>query len=105
MANVLFRPPTGSLVLNPNIDFLRQTILNSSGSYWTQGSGDADLEYHDVGTKPVRLLILPHREHGIYLKYIVLEGNRVIETWLSLYDLEKLGQVVECGDEWYASVG
>ena len=45
--------------------------------------------------------MLPSEQNGFYLKY----SDEAKQVWLSLEDPGKLTEVVECADEWYASVG
>lgn len=50
------------------------------------------------------LLILPNLKIGVYLKFLKTVAGQT-ETWLSLRDPSRLNEVVECGEEWYVSVG
>jgi len=99
MATLVFRAPNGERIENPATTLIQSVVLDPSRDYWRQGSGDATIDFSD-GNHRKRLLVLPNDLLFFYLKYI--EGT---ETWLSLQDADRLGEVIECSDEWYASVG
>lgn len=105
MANLLFRGPTWEEIKNPSPFYLHQLLTNPPRGFWAQGSGDATLEYEETSGDEISLLILPNDEFGIYLKYHRRKGGRIVETWLSLHDANRLNEVTTCSDEWLASVG
>ncbi len=110
MATVEMRLPGGKKLENPNLDFIRSVILRPTVAFWREGNGSAVLKFF-TGQSAKTLLVLPSGKsfdalatNGrlyIYLKYIEEDGG----TWLSLEDADKLKEVDECEDEWYASVG
>ncbi len=102
---IVFESPTGTIFENPNVDDLRQSMIDSFPDYWYQGIGTATIDYFDDEKDQRSLLIFPIDEHGIYLKYLVMENRRVSEEWLSLEIPLALDQFVESSDEWYASIG
>ena len=99
MAEVVFHDPAGNRTNQTSPDDLQPLVDGWPSAYGEQDSGDAAIQFREGGSEKA-LLILPNRPHGLYLKYI--EGD---DEWLSLEDRELLDQVVECSDEWYASIG
>lgn len=81
-----------------DLAMIRESLL-TPGNYWRQGSGGALIEF-TAGSRRASMILLPHEDHGIYLKW--LDDD---ETWLSLGDRSRLDSIVECSDEWFASVG
>lgn len=102
---IVFESPDGATVENPNIDELRLSMIDSFPDYWHQGNGTAIIEYFDDEKGQRSLMIFPNDEHGIYLKYLVMENRRVRAEWISLENELTLNQFVESSDEWYASIG
>jgi hypothetical protein len=87
---------------NPDLERLRQIILNPDGPGWQFSEGGID--YLSDGRR-THLIVLQHPELGYYLKYIGPGGIREPnDTWLSLGDRSRLGEVV-CPDDWEASAG
>lgn len=76
---IVFESPTGTIVENPNVDDLIQSMIDSFPDYWYQGIGIATIDYFDDEKGQRSLLIFPNDEHGIYLKYLVMENRRVRE--------------------------
>lgn len=105
MSGVVFRGPTGTSIVDPSERFLRGLIIWPPEGYWEQGSGDAELELRVGEGGRLCLLILPNTDLGIYLKMLRIEAGRVVETWLSQWDKNRLTEVVTCSDEWFASAG
>ena len=99
MPTVTFDPPTGSAILNPEPELLRQLVLTPPEGYWLQGSGGATLEWSE-GPTQATLLIGENEEYGYYLHYI-----RGEEDWLSLQDRANLDTTADARDEWDVSVG
>ncbi|MNC12611.1 hypothetical protein D3C75_603350 [compost metagenome] len=102
---IVFESPTGAIIENPNVDEIRQSMIDSFPDYWHQGNGTGSIDYFDDEKGHRSLLIFPNDEHGIYLKYLVMENRRVRAEWLSLENELRLNQFVESSDEWYASIG
>lgn len=102
---IVFESPTGTISENPNIDNLRQSMIYSFPDYWHQGNGTATIDYFDDEKGQRSLLIFPNDEHGIYLKYLVMENRRVKEEWLSLENPLTLNEFVESSEEWFSSIG
>lgn len=98
MSYSIFKPPIGDPILNPEMDSLRDIILESTGDYWSQGSCGASIVWSD-GEAESEMLILYHQVHGYYLQH------HDVGVWLSLGDKSLLSKVVEAAGEWYASVG
>jgi hypothetical protein len=90
---------------NPSPEHLVHLIVDPPANYWKRGSGDALLDFEERDGTSVSLLILPNESLGYFLKFLKFDGVRVSETWLSLWDRQNLDKVVECSDEWMASVG
>ncbi|MGC5327298.1 hypothetical protein [Brevibacillus sp. SYSU BS000544] len=102
---ISFESPDGSMIENPSINDLRLNMIDNFPDFWMQGNGTATINYFDDEKSQRSLLILPNSEHGIYLKYLVMENRRVKAEWLSLENSLALKHTVECSDEWYASIG
>lgn len=105
MSRLIYRSPAGQDVINPSSEFLRAIILTPPADYWHEGSGDGELEFVGTGPTKTRLLVLPHDDFGFYLKYLEIDGKRIVNTRLSLGDKNRLSEVTTCSDEWLASVG
>lgn len=100
MTKVSFRAPDGTVLVDPNRELLKKAIVELPSDYWRSVEGTGLLSRSKDG-QPVELFIFPNLEIGrIYLKYV--GGD---ETWLSLADSARLEEVIECDEEWYASVG
>lgn len=102
---IVFESPNGTIVENPNVEDLWHNMIDSFPDYWQQGSGTVTIDYFEENMGHRSLLIFPNDEHGIYLKYLVIENRRVKEEWLSLENPLTLNAFVETSDEWYASIG
>lgn len=103
--NVRFEGARGECIDAPDINFLRDIVLNPGCDYWSHGiTSGAVLEIHD--SEAMRcLLINPRESLGVYLKYHEFHNHRLTDTQLSMHDPTKLSKVVDGGDEWFASVG
>ena len=104
MYNIVYTSPQGDELECPDLELLQEYILQPPEKYWIQGSGDASLSFKEK-LKETSLLILPNESYGFYLKFLVSENNRIANTWLSLNDPLLLDRVIECSEEWYASIG
>ncbi len=101
MMRLSFQPPSGRVMVNPDLNDIRSLIVSPPPEYWLSGSGGATFTAQDGGKSEIRMLVLPNMDYGYYLKYIDCDGG----TWLSLSDSTRLTVVTTCGDQWYASIG
>jgi hypothetical protein len=85
---------------DPDLGELWHYIVDLPADYWNSGSGNAILSHSSGST----LLVLPHLQHGIYLKYLRAR-NESGDVWLTMADPTALNRTVECAEEWHASVG
>lgn len=99
-----FTSPDGVPSPLPDRDALREAVTHPGSKYWDSGSGDATLSFTE-NDRTVTLMVLPHRQHGVYLKYVVRQGRRIAGEWMALHDPQKLSEVTEVSDQWMASVG
>ncbi|GIO31560.1 MULTISPECIES: hypothetical protein [Paenibacillus] len=76
---IVFESSNGSIIENPNMDYLRENMIDNSPDYWHQGNGTATIDIYDDKKGGRSLLIFPNAEHGIYLKYLIIENRRVRE--------------------------
>lgn len=105
MGGLVFHGPFGQRIENPSPFYLHQLLVNPPRGFWKQGSGDAAIHLDGEGGEQISLLILPNEDFGVYLKCHRRKDGRIVETWLSLADPTRLGEVTTCSDEWLASVG
>lgn len=64
-----FSPPDGEIVMNPELDQLRDLIMNKGEDYWNAGAGQASLKRHQNGAT-IELLLMMEPSLGFYLEYI-----------------------------------
>jgi hypothetical protein len=99
MDKVTFNDPRCKNIESPSDEFIDSVFLNPPEDYWKVGKGGAMIEYK--GTVIATLIVMQTEEFGFYLKY--LDARK--DEWLSLGDPERLDEVTDAGDEWYASIG
>ncbi len=104
MSRVVYRGPSGKTIQDPEPEFVRQLIQEPTERYWNEGGGGADIEYVDAPPLKRTILILPNLNFGFYLQYSQLRDGKIIDTWLSL-NRDRLTEVAECCEEWFASLG
>ena len=97
--HIIYKPPWGESIINPEIERVRSIFFSSTEEYWAQGSGGVSITWAD-GETQAELRILHHPEHGFHLQHFT-PG----EHCLSLHDDRLLSAVVEAADEWLASAG
>jgi hypothetical protein len=97
--------PSGFVIHNPDINNLKSDMIDNFPEYWHQGNGAAAINYRIDDIFQYTLVVLPSDNYGLYLKYLIKENGRVIEEWLSMQNPLLLDSIVECSDEWYASIG
>jgi hypothetical protein len=99
-ASLVFNPPNGESIEDPNLLDLEKLIVDLPKDYWLEGSGDATLYYRGQnGT--TALIVMPNFDFGIYVQFVAENGDK----WLSLADRNRLNEVTEAAEEWYASIG
>jgi hypothetical protein len=64
-----FSPPDGEIIQNPQLDWLKDLILNKGEDYWNAGAGQASLKRHENGAT-IELLLTLEPSQGFYLEYI-----------------------------------
>lgn len=102
MKRAVFSDPNGKDILICSENWLKSNIIEQFETYWLQGSGDGYIDFYEDDINISTLMIGPNAEYGIYLRYI----NNINKTQLlSLYNINKLNEVVETADEIYASIG
>jgi hypothetical protein len=97
MAEVLFQPRYAIPAMrNPELEWLREIILDP----FLPGRefGEALIDFRE-GERRLSMILLSDPDLGYYLKY-----DPTGDTWLSLGDATRLGEVV-CPDDWQASAG
>lgn len=100
---VIFNPPIGEPYELIDIENLKKDIIDNFNEYWLQGSGDGFFEYYDKNNNNISTLMLgPNINAGIYLHYI---DELQKKDLLSLYNKEKLNEVLETAEEIYVSKG
>lgn len=105
MKRIEFSPPSSKTLINPDLQELKELIINFPSDFWRKGSGDASLSIFEEEVLVSDLLILPNFEFGYYLKFHKYQNKAIFWIWLTLADRSRLTQVCECSDEWFASVG
>lgn len=104
MAKVIYSGPMRKQELNPNPEYLKLLLLQPPPGYWSQGAGDASIDYREPPLPERTLIVMQDNRLGFYLKYLEAISARVETEWLSLGDRSRLKQVIDC-DDWKVSVG
>lgn len=101
----LILPKGSNLPLDENaLMLLTQKIHALDDPFWYEGSMPV-IEASISEGEDAQLLIIGHKDHGVYLKCIIFQHGQPKDELLSLGDGTRLSEVVECEDEWFASTG
>lgn len=102
---IKFISPNGLSIDSPDIDEMKANMIDNFPNYWQQGNEATSMDCIINGKVINSLLALSSAKHGIYLKYLAMNGRKILDECLSLEDSSKMDTHVECSDEWYASEG
>ena len=105
MKRIVFNSPDDSMELNGlnNLNSLKSQMIKNFSHFWSEGSGEGDIQIFENNVIKSTLMIEPSIEMKmIYLHCI---DNVSGKDFLSVYDKNKLDKVVEICDEIYASEG
>ncbi|MEO0413548.1 MAG: hypothetical protein AAF226_01195 [Verrucomicrobiota bacterium] len=96
--------PLGSSHPLTDLDGFLEQVKSFPSAYWQEGNGGALLTLQSIGEK-VSLTLLTNVQNGIYAQFCRERDNRIIETWLSLGDPERLTETAEGAEEYFVSAG
>jgi hypothetical protein len=100
MRRVRVKDPSMRVIYDPSVEYITNMIFEEA--FWAEGNVST-MTFEDTTIE--RNLVLTHvAEYGIYLKYYEHLFDTKFE-WLSLADENALIDTIDCGDEWYCSMG
>lgn len=104
MPSITYVDPSGRSTLPVDVQALRVAVLDLPDAYWRVGSGGGALGYTSGGTK-VEMLLLPNLELRRLYLHLRLKSADDEEIWLSMFDRQRLSEIVNCNSDWLASSG
>ena len=99
---ILFNDNNGAETEITDIAFLKTVLIDNFEAFCQEGSGDGFIDCQLDDGNTVSLMIEPHPEYGIYLRYT---DEATGDEMMSLGDSSRLSEVEEINDDIFASVG